>query len=554
MNISSVTDNEIIRVRRAAIAARMKALRIDPFFASIGLQLEIVVCRTARGRAVPTAAVAGKYLYLNPDFFDSLTEAEQVGLIMHEILHKALGHDLRRDDRHPDVWNYACDYYINLTLVNTRKFTLPEGGLIDTKFIGYSEERAYKYMMDRASYVKVQPGEERSGQCKIDPDNIQIAEPQSQGGKSNGEDHDGHDKGGETGSSDEQDQSAGGEDQGAGVSVQGKDEGASGYGEGYHECEGGSEGSSGCAEGKDSSSGGRGSSEQGEGSGSSDSDVLPSATSGCGESGGSTEEEVAGPPKPKEGEGNVVEKIDALNVPWGEVWDAENDDGTKLTKEQRDQALNTLKQDLYASARMNRDAGSSGIADALRIIDHLVKPKADWKRELRGFISSRGRPRHRSFARLDRRGLAQDLYNPGEFGQDVGRIIALWDVSSSMDYVAHRALLAQLTEMRKTIHMQELTIAPFNSRVLNNFVFKLKPNDKLPEKFPVGGGTSFNSAFDWVNRQNYVPDGVIVFTDMGARCRIARPKYPVLWVSSCPVPQLRIPPFGKVVVIDADGE
>lgn len=538
MNISSVETSEIRRVRHDVVNSRMRALHLQPFFASVGLQLNIIVCRKVGNRAVPTAAVAGKNLYVNPDWYMELTKAKKVGLIMHEILHKALGHDLRREDRHPDVWNYACDYYINVMLTD-HHFDLPEDGLIDERFRGWSEERIYKYMMDRATYVDPEDaGGRQDG--KIDPDNIQILN--KKGKRDEQEASSGSDESGETDSSHSQDEGCGASEE-QHTSGDSGSEGEDGQGDGSPIGSGGGSQGSECSKDVDDEQGNVGcDSGDREVRAGEESDGLSGSDQASGE--------VGSPPEPKDGEGDVIDKLDALNVPWGEVWDAETDDGKPLTVEQKEDALKRLKEDLYASARANRDAGASSMLTALRIIDHLVKPKADWKKDLRSFISANGKAKRRTFARLDRRGLAQDLYNPGEFSESIGRIIALWDVSSSMDYVAHRALLAQLAEMRKTVEMTELTIAPFNTYVNEACVARLGPKDKLPDRFPVGGGTSFNGAFDWVKSQKFKPDAVIVFTDMEARLRREKPPYPVMWVSSKPVPDHRIPPWGKVIVID----
>lgn len=93
-------------------------------------------------RKIPTAAIDGTHLWINPDFFMSLTPAERQGLLIHEILHVALNHMARCGKRHPLVWNYAGDYIINNTLIQYG-YTVPKNGLVDDAFKDDNTEQAY---------------------------------------------------------------------------------------------------------------------------------------------------------------------------------------------------------------------------------------------------------------------------------------------------------------------------------------------------------------------------------------------------------------------------
>lgn len=96
---------------------------------------------------VPTAATNGVDLLINPTFFNSLTQDEQVFLLAHETLHVAYMHVLRRDNRDPVKFNYACDYVINDFLLE-RKFTMIKDGLYDPKYKGLSSEEVYDLLED----------------------------------------------------------------------------------------------------------------------------------------------------------------------------------------------------------------------------------------------------------------------------------------------------------------------------------------------------------------------------------------------------------------------
>ena len=90
----------------------------------------------------PTAYTDGQVIGFNTKFFMDLSVEEQIFLLLHETLHVAymhmgrlLGRDMRR-------WNIACDYVINLQLVD-RGFKMPKGGLLDRAYAGMSADQVY---------------------------------------------------------------------------------------------------------------------------------------------------------------------------------------------------------------------------------------------------------------------------------------------------------------------------------------------------------------------------------------------------------------------------
>lgn len=59
--------------------------------------------------SVPTACTNGIYLKWNPYYFHFLTKEGRDSILVHELWHPGLMHILRRGDRDPKIWNYACD-------------------------------------------------------------------------------------------------------------------------------------------------------------------------------------------------------------------------------------------------------------------------------------------------------------------------------------------------------------------------------------------------------------------------------------------------------------
>ena len=95
-------------------------------------------------------ATDGSRIVYNSAFVDQLKPAELEGTLAHEVLHCALGHQCRRGERDPGLWNEAADLAINPILIGNG-FVLPAGALIDPAFNNLSAEEIYARLLRRRS-------------------------------------------------------------------------------------------------------------------------------------------------------------------------------------------------------------------------------------------------------------------------------------------------------------------------------------------------------------------------------------------------------------------
>jgi len=109
---------------------------------------------------IPTACTDGVNVKYGTAFVDSLDDQCLRGLILHETLHKAFRHTTvwrHLYDKNPRLANMACDYVINLLIVDSDRMgndvRLPEGGLIDEKYRGMDAGEVYK-MLDKDQQEK----------------------------------------------------------------------------------------------------------------------------------------------------------------------------------------------------------------------------------------------------------------------------------------------------------------------------------------------------------------------------------------------------------------
>jgi predicted metal-dependent peptidase len=79
-----------------------------PFFGSVCLSVKV-----APDPTIPTMCTDGTSILWSPSFVDEMTQDECTGVLAHEVMHIVMKHMLRRGERKPDRWNYACDYVIN---------------------------------------------------------------------------------------------------------------------------------------------------------------------------------------------------------------------------------------------------------------------------------------------------------------------------------------------------------------------------------------------------------------------------------------------------------
>lgn len=126
------------------ISAAIIQLRLhSPFFATLSL-----FARMIPSQEHPTAATDGRDIFINPQFWQSMTAAERLGVLAHEVLHAALLHVPRRGRRNPLLWNIAADIVVNGIILAQEGFVLPKGHIRDQKLEHLSVEEVYHKLQE----------------------------------------------------------------------------------------------------------------------------------------------------------------------------------------------------------------------------------------------------------------------------------------------------------------------------------------------------------------------------------------------------------------------
>ncbi len=101
-----------------------------------------------------TACTDGKDIYFNMNFLKSLNSSEQNALMLHEVLHMALLHVTRRQNRDPKIWNIAADIVVNDLILRNTTFILPKGAITDKTYRDKSVEFIYESLLKNNKYKK----------------------------------------------------------------------------------------------------------------------------------------------------------------------------------------------------------------------------------------------------------------------------------------------------------------------------------------------------------------------------------------------------------------
>ena len=139
MDLSKIISKCILQIRKDS-----------PFFASLMLFAPIV-----ESQSIDTAATDGKNILINNTFFSSLSSSEQNAVMLHEVLHLALLHVFRMNNRNSEVWNIAADIVVNDLIDLNTSFTLPKGAIRDKSFRKKSVEYVYEQLIKNKKKLKL---------------------------------------------------------------------------------------------------------------------------------------------------------------------------------------------------------------------------------------------------------------------------------------------------------------------------------------------------------------------------------------------------------------
>jgi len=444
---------------------------------------------------IETAATDGKHFFYNAAWFDSLSERERVGVLVHEIRHLIALHHCRRNGRELSEFNIAADYAINPGIV-ADGFKLPEGVLIDAQYAGLSAEEIF-----RLRQIQQQSAQQDQDQQSQEGDESE----ESAEGESSDDKGDKSDDSSESAKDDSNNDQGNASDQ----VQQGKDESSD-------------------ADGESDDTDGKGNSEQGN-------DSSDAEGNGEGEGEGESTSANAAPISDPGSCGGIMDAAPTLDA--AAMAQAESDIDQRI------------RQAIAVARKAN---GGELPADLARLVGELKAPKLDARDMLRRFID-RSIQKSYAWTRPNKRYLSHGLTLPSLISDRPGHIVALVDVSGSLwSDAAQAALTSELQGALDNGAADQITIVYADTDVTGSAEYF--PGDQIEVEANGGGGTDFAAPLQWVadNCENVA--AILYLTDMQTCDFGDEPEAPILWLV-CGDPREAQPfikacPFGEVVYID----
>ena len=410
-----------------------------PFFGTFIFRFRILYV-PADDPHIQTMATDGKNIFINPAFAASMTDAQTIFVLCHEILHNVMLHFLRADAKeitNHQLWNVAADLEINPMLVDEGLLSADQvknelHGLYDEKYLDLPAETIY----DQLGGKKMPP----LPQSLIDKIKKEIEKQKKQGGGSPppGQNQPGQGQPGKPGHG-----QPGGSGQGQ--------PGGSGQGQP-----------------------GEGDGGEGEGSG----DGQPGSGQGT----------FAG-----EGIGGILTKEQsiqiqkALGVP---VETATEKDGEKLLEE------------AYQNRSKVKSSISRGTGKGLlsRAIERMGKPQINWKNELRRIIGKMVARSEDYFGKKKHLYRGDYLYGDKESEGALKSAVMAVDTSGSMRYDDLKTILTEIHAIIKSKKIRKTEVVYFDDGIQGIDMVKNPPNFDW-SKAKGEGGTSFIQPIEHIEKR-----------------------------------------------------
>jgi predicted metal-dependent peptidase len=144
VSIAAGRDEHTDSASTAVLRAKEWFISSYPLLGALAASFKVIENPEVCQRMDIRVAAVSSYLreiYINPGA--ALSDMELRFVMAHEILHAALRHDARVEWRDAYLWNVACDFVINMWLVEMGVGERPSEVLYDEQFKGMSAEDVY---------------------------------------------------------------------------------------------------------------------------------------------------------------------------------------------------------------------------------------------------------------------------------------------------------------------------------------------------------------------------------------------------------------------------
>jgi predicted metal-dependent peptidase len=184
----------------------------------------------------------------------------------------------------------------------------------------------------------------------------------------------------------------------------------------------------------------------------------------------------------------------------------------KLSAEERQKIRDEIKEAVLAAASASDGAGNLP-AGVKRIIEDMTAPKMNWRELLRMQLESTIKSDY-TWMRNSRRGWHMDAVMPGMKLDPMIDIAVSIDASGSMSNKMLKDFLAEVAGIMEQFPAYRIHVLSFDTQVYNPQQFDSENLDDITGyEIQGGGGTDFDSVFEYFKANEIEPKRHIMFTD-----------------------------------------
>jgi len=210
--------------------------------------------------------------------------------------------------------------------------------------------------------------------------------------------------------------------------------------------------------------------------------------------------------------------------------DGEGGDGDEAAKARNAMQAQEIDRAIRQGEQMVKArGGGSDTRDGA--LGELLTPQVDWKRLLREFVQDTCKGSDEAtWNRVSRRFVAQDLYMPGTFTEQMGELVIGFDTSGSCfgtDVMTRFG--SELASIIKAVAPSRTRVLYWDTNVVHEQVFDEPGRFEIADLKPAGGGgTDGSCLFDYLREKRIKPQAIVQFTD-GYVGDWGRTDVPTLW-------------------------
>jgi predicted metal-dependent peptidase len=232
----------------------------------------------------------------------------------------------------------------------------------------------------------------------------------------------------------------------------------------------------------------------------------------------------------------------SLDKLYGKEWHSDHNSWSETSSVTDETLIDQAIQSAREKAKTNWSNLPSFIKNSIFYNSKIKSKNISWKREIQIFASACGRTRIRhTMMKISKR------YNtrPGIKVQRMKNLLILLDTSGSISEDTIRMFMAEIHQIWRT--GASVTVMESDSNVHKVYAYR----GKFPNTYTGGGGTDYDDAFQWINRnQNKQFDGCIILTDGDAPSPQIKPYCRILWALSSDMKYTNHLKWGRVVRLE----